>query len=83
MKAAVICRSIAFAEVSLWTARMFSPADSLSESFRITLELVRGGGGGRHVAAKVERRYSMADVLSDFDKSEFLRMRNDMRRAKM
>ena len=88
MRAADICRSTESAEVSLWAARMFPPADSLSESFRVTLELVSCGGGGagrqEAAAAKGERRYSMADVLSDFDRGEFLRMRNDMRRrAKM
>ena len=63
--------------MSLWTARMFKPVVSPSESFRVTLDLVKDGGhleGGREALF-----YSMGDVLSAFDRKAFLRMRNELR----
>ena len=39
-------------EMSLWTARMFKPVDSPSESFRVTLDLVKDGGPLRDMVAR-------------------------------
>ena len=62
--------------MSLWTARIFKPADSPSESFRFTLDLVNGV---RDKSTEEVPLCSMGDVLSDFDRNAFLRMRNDLR----
>ena len=69
------------AEMSLWTARLFKPADSPSESFRVTLDLVNGGAPlPEGVQGDTEAPLcSMADVLSAFDRKAFLHMRNELR----
>ena len=62
-------------EMSLWTARMFKPVDTPIESFKVTLDLVNGVQGDDTDAPLC----SMGDVLKDFDRKAFLRMRNELR----
>ena len=62
-------------EMSLWTARMFKPVDTPMESFKATLDLVNGVQGDDTDAPL----RSMGDVLKDFDRKAFLRMRNELR----
>ena len=66
------------AEMSLWMARLFKPADSPSESFRVTLDLVKGGAPLLEGDTQTPL-CSMADVLSAFDRKAFLHMRNELR----
>ena len=61
--------------MSLWTARMFKFKDTPAESLKATLDLVNGVQGD-DTGAPLR---SMGDVLKDFDRKAFLRMRNELR----
>ena len=62
-------------DMSLWTARMFKPKDTPAESLKATLDLVNGVQGD-DTGAPIR---SMGDVLKDFDRKAFLRIRNELR----